>query len=106
MQQYDIKRGLGDNLQMDKLKDAVQDVFGKAEEKDGKIETAFGALKVLRVWPEGKKLFVETTMDPGVGNDVAAQTIKAYNTFLERVTGLTAKERGKKAQKAAKDGKL
>ena len=106
MQQYDIKRGLQDNLQKEKLRATVQDVFGKADEKDGKITTSFGALKELRVWSEGKKLCVDTTMDAGVGNDVAGQTIKAYNTFLERVTGLTAKERGKKAQKAAKDGKL
>ncbi len=106
MQQYDIKRGLQDNLQKDKLKGTLQDIFGMAEEKDGKLVSSFGALKELKVWGEGKKLFVETTMDPSVSNDVAAQTIKAYNTFLERVTGLTAKERGKKAQKAAKDGKV
>jgi len=106
MQQYDIKRGLQDNLQKESLKGALQDIFGKAEEKDGKLVSSFGALKELKVWGEGKKLVVETTMDPSVSNDVAAQTIKAYNTFLERVTGLTAKERGKKAQKAAKDGKV
>ena len=105
MQQYDIKRGLQDNLQKDKLKATVQEIFGKADEKDGRITSSFGALKELKVWSEGKKLCVETTMDPSVGNDVASQTIKAYNTLLERVTGMTAKERGKKAQKAAKDRK-
>ena len=106
MQQYDIKRGSQDNLQKDKLKSTMLEIFGKADESDGRLVTSFGALKELKVWSEGKKLFVDTTMDPGVSNDVAAQTIKAYNTFLERVTGLTAKERGKKAQKAAKDRKL
>jgi hypothetical protein len=106
MQQYEIKRGLQENMQLDKLKGFMQDVFGKVEEKDGKLVSSFGALKELKVWSEGKKLCVDTTMDTGVGNDVAGQTIKAYNTFLERATGLTAKERGKKAQKAAKAGKL
>jgi hypothetical protein len=45
-------------------------------------------------------------MDPSVGDEVALSTIKAYNVFLERATGLTAKERAKKAQKKAKEGKL
>jgi hypothetical protein len=45
-------------------------------------------------------------MDPTVPDDVAGSTIKAFNTFLERVTGYTAKERGKRAQKKAKEGKL
>jgi hypothetical protein len=45
-------------------------------------------------------------MDPTVNDDVALQTIRAYNTFLERATGYSAKERGKRAQKKAKDGKL
>ncbi|OGS55729.1 MAG: hypothetical protein A3K60_03095 [Euryarchaeota archaeon RBG_19FT_COMBO_56_21] len=106
MQQYDIKRGLQENLEKEKLKATAQNVFGKADEKDGKLVISFGALKELKVWSEGKKLCVDTTMDTSVGNDIAAQTIKAYNTFLERVTGLTSKERGKKAQKAAKEGKL
>jgi hypothetical protein len=44
-------------------------------------------------------------MDPTVANDVAAQTIKAYNTFLERATGYNAKERGKRAQKKAKEAR-
>lgn len=105
MQQYETKRGFQDNLQADKLKATMQEIFGKADEQGGRLSTSFGALKELKVWGEGKKLCVETVMDTGVGNDVAAQTIKAYNTFLERVTGMTAKERGKKAQKAAKDGK-
>ncbi|OGS44883.1 MAG: hypothetical protein A3K76_03090 [Euryarchaeota archaeon RBG_13_57_23] len=106
MQQYEIKRGLQENLQKDKLKVTLQDVFGKAEEKDGRMVSSFGALKELKAWGEGKRLCVETTMDTNVSNDIAAQTIKAYNVFLERVTGLTAKERGKKSQKAAKEGKL
>src|SRR4030065_2085025 len=106
MQQYEIKRGLQKNLQKDKLKVTLQAVFGKAEEKDGKMVSSFGALKELKAWGEGKKLCVDTTMDTSVSDDIAAQTIKAYNTFLERVTGLTSKERGKKAQNAAKEGKL
>lgn len=106
MQEYGLKRGLQDNLQPENLKKAMQETFGNATERDGKLVCSYGALKQLVVWPGKKTLFVDTQMDPSVPNDVAASTIKAYNSFLERVTGLTAKERGKKAQKKAKDGKL
>jgi len=41
-----------------------------------------------------------------VSHEYVQNTIKAYNTFLEKVTGYTAKERGKRAQKKAKEGKL
>src|SRR5207244_11221296 len=61
-------------------------------------------LEKMVVWTDGKKLFVDTTMKSGVPDHVATDTIKAYNAFLERATGLTAKERGKRAQQAAKKG--
>ena len=85
----------------------MQEIFGNAQEKDGKLVASFGALKEIAAWP-GKKnvLVVDTKMDPSVGNDVAQQTIKAYNTFLEKATGFTTKERGKRVQKKAKEGKL
>jgi len=35
---------------------------------------------------------------------MATQTIKAFNSFLERATGFSAKERSRKAQEAAKKG--
>jgi len=106
MQEYEIKRGSQDNLKTENLRSVMTELFGGVAEKDGKLVSSYGALKQLTVWPGKKTLFVDTQMDPSVPNDVAASTIKAYNTFLERVTGLTAKERGKKAQKKAKEGKL
>ncbi len=106
MQEYEVKRGLQDNIQPDKLRALIQDSFGKVEERDGKFVTSFGALKEFRAWPGKKSLFVDMVMDPSVPDDVARSTIKAYNSFLERVTGLTSKERSKRIQKKAKEGKL
>jgi hypothetical protein len=106
MQEYEVRRGQAENVAPDKLKATMQDVFGNVEEKDGKLVTNFGALKPLSAWACKKNLCVETKMDPTVPDDLAASTIKAYNTFLERVTGYTAKERGKRAQKKVKAGKL
>jgi hypothetical protein len=106
MQEYEIRRGLQDNIAPEKLRASMQEIFGNVEEKDGKFVSSFGALKELTAWPSKKALGVDTKMDPSVPNEVAADTIKAYNIFLEKVTGYSAKERGKRAQKKAKDGKL
>jgi hypothetical protein len=107
MQEYEVRRGHQENIESAKLKAHMQEIFGNVAEKDGKLVSSFGALKEIAAWP-GKKnaLIVNTTTDPTVADEVAAQTIKAFNTFLERATGFTAKERGKRAQKKAKEGKL
>jgi hypothetical protein len=107
MQEYEVRRGHQDNIQPDKLKVHMQQIFGSVEERDGKLVSSFGALKEISAWTSGKNvLSVDTQMDKTVPDDVAKSTIKAYNTFLEVATGYTAKERGKRAQKKAKDGKL
>src|SRR5512136_1320766 len=106
MQEYEIRRGLQENIELPRLRIHMEEAFGKVEERDGKLVASFGALKEIAVWPSKKALAVDTKMDPTVANDVAASTIKAYNAFLEKVTGYTAKERGKRAQKKAKEGKL
>lgn len=106
MQEYDIRRGFQENIEPEKLKAHMKESFGNVDEKDGKFVSSFGALKELTAWPTKKALCVETKTDPAVANDVAQETIKAYNTFLEKVTGYNSKERGKRLQKKAKDGKL
>ena len=107
MKEYEVRRGHQENIEPAKLKAHMHEIFGNAQEKDGKLVSSFGALKEIAAWP-GKKnvLVVDTKMDPSVGNDVAQLTVKAYNTFLERATGFTSKERGKRVQKKAKEGKL
>jgi hypothetical protein len=105
MQEYEIRKGLQENLHPEKLKTLMREIFGNVLEKDGKFVSSFGALKEINAWPSKKNLAVEMKTDPSVGDDVAQNTIKAYNTFLEKATGYTAKERGKRAQKKAKEGK-
>ena len=38
--------------------------------------------------------------------DIAQDTIRRYNKFLEAVTGFNSKQRGKRLQQKAKKGKL
>jgi hypothetical protein len=107
MQEYEVRRGHQENIQPDRLKAHMQQIFGSAQERGGKIVASFGAIKEISAWQSGKNvLSIETVMDKNVTDDVAQNTIKAYNNFLETATGYTAKERAKRAQKKAKDGKL
>jgi hypothetical protein len=38
--------------------------------------------------------------------DVQGETLRRWNVFLEQATGFTSKERSKRLQKKAKEGKL
>lgn len=107
MQEYEVRRGHQENIEPERLKAHMKDIFGNVQEKDGKLVSSFGGLKEIAAWSAKKNaLMVDTKMDPTVADDMAKQTIKAYNTFLEKATGFTSKERGKRIQKKAKEGKL
>ena len=104
MRDYELRRGVGKTLEGDGLRKIAVDAFGEAGVDGRSVVVSFGALERLVAWTDGKRLFVEMTMKSGVPDRVATDTIKAYNTFLETATGYSAKERGKRAQKAAKAG--
>jgi len=101
MRDYDLKRGHFKFIQGPKLFELVQEIFGKADKQEEKIATSYGALDKLIVWTDGKSLFVETNMNKDVDNEVARETISIYNKFLEKATGLSSKERAKRAKKKA-----
>ncbi len=104
MRAYELRRGHGKNLEGDKLRGIAADIFGSATAEGGKVVVSFGAIERLTAWTDGKQLFVDMAMQPGVPDDVATDTISRNNRFLEAATGYTAKERAKKAQEAAKKG--
>lgn len=107
MQDYEIKRGHLRLLEGGRLRAMMEEVFGNVSEEGGALVSSFGALaKLTVIWDGGDALRVETRMDPKVPPDVAQRTIKAYNTFLEKATGFTAKERARRLQKRAKEGRL
>ncbi len=100
MNPYGIKKGHYENIEGDKLKNLMKEIFGNAKKDGDKLVSTYGALDPLEVWMDGKKvLCVDTTMNPKVENDVASETIARYNDFLLRATGFTSKERKKKANK-------
>ncbi len=105
MRAYELRRGHGKNLEGDKLRAITAEIFGVASAEDGKVVTSFGAIEKLLAWTDGKQLFVDMTMRMGVPDALATETIGRNNRFLEAATGYSAKERSKKAQQAAKEGR-
>ena len=108
MQDYEIRRGHSSNIDGDKLGSLVKGIFGSAKKQDdGTIETSFGALVKLTVRLKDKKtITIGTVMDTKVDASTAEETRKKYFTFLDQVTGFSSKERAKRLQKKAKEGKL
>lgn len=100
MNEYDIKRGHLEKVEGDKLETLMKDTFGSVKKKDGKLISSFGALEYITADLQGKKtLIVETKMNTDVDDKTATETIRMYNLFLERATGLSAKERRKRTSK-------
>lgn len=106
MQAYDVRRGHGAVLEGQGLRKILEARFGSAEEQDGVFRVRQGAIEEMSTWFDGKTLYVDTNMRRDVDDETAAATIQAYNAFLEEATGFTAKQRRKRLQKKAKDGKL
>lgn len=102
MRTYELKRGHFKKIEGQKLFDLVRESFGDANAEEEKISASFGALTKIVVWTDGKFLVIDTGMNKNVDNETARETINAFNKFLEKATGFTAKERAKRAQKAAK----
>ncbi len=96
--EYTFKRGYKPD--MNRIEEILKDVFA-AEicKEDDKISLSYGALKVCKVWIDGKKLNVVTESQPGVTDDVVMDTNRRFRIFLERATGYTAKQRVQMAKK-------
>lgn len=97
MREYKFKRGY--EASEERLEEFIKKFF-ESYRKEGNIYiVSFKAIKVMKLWIEDKKLYVETETDPNVPDDIAIQTIKTYNKFLEELTGYTAKERARMMKK-------
>jgi len=105
----DIKRGHWKVVDGDGLKGLMEEHFGTtiAVDDDGWHMVEYGALKPIKVKMLSKsELEVITVSNPDVDNDVASESIRRYNKFLVAATGFSSKERSKRMQKKAKEGKL
>jgi len=104
---YDIRKGHAAKIEGEGLKNLMTEVFGSAKEQDGYIVSSYGAMTVVKAKMLSKNtLEVSTETDKGAAPEAQMETVKKWNIFLEGSTGLTSKERSKRLQKKAKEGKL
>jgi hypothetical protein len=107
MQTLDIKRGHYKTLEEIGLEKMMTEAFGEVEKDGDKLKANFGAMKPITVWIKSKKeLCVDIVTATDVPDETVMQTIRAKNDFLYKATGFSTKERSKRLQKKAKEGKL
>ena len=109
MQEYEVKRGLAKKTDLRAL---LEQQFGSAKDEAGWATASYGAMPMIKAKYEKEKLVVDTqndaTLAPRVAKGdqealkLAMETQRRWNDFLLAATGYDAKERGKKAQAAAK----
>jgi len=105
--EYDIRKGHYASVDGDKLKEIISSIFGNAQVEGDKFVSSFGAITRLEVKVLSKTAMeISSTTDKTVSIEVQAETVKRWNKFLEQATGFTSKERSKRLQKKAKEGKL
>jgi len=102
MREYRFKRGFKPTKE--RLEEMLKKHFGSFE-VDGEFYLVknFGALEVLKLKLEDKKLYAETRTRM-TDDETAKMTLRAYNRFLEEFTGYTAKERQKLMMKELEEG--
>ncbi len=112
MQTYDVKPGHAGKIDFRGL---FEICFDGCKEDDEWLIGSFGSMPMIRARQEGKKfVHVDTQTDKSFvtrmteGDDeamqIAQETQRRWNDFLEGVTGYNAKQRSKKAQEKAKKG--
>ena len=101
VQRYPVKPTHRSGLEPVTLTGVAQEAFGEAERDGDRVVTKFGAIRHLRLRGVGRELEVDIEMDPKVSPEIAAETVRRYNRFLEAATGYSAKERAKRLRKSS-----
>jgi hypothetical protein len=100
---YPIRPALRRTLTPQRIESVCREEFGSAALEQDTVVARYGAIEELRVRSEKSELLVELRMNPQVDAATQGETIRRYNRFLQELTGYTAKERAKRAQKAARE---
>lgn len=104
---YDIKRGHLRNIEGDGLKNIMDELFNGYREEEDTLIASYGGMRELKVRIMDKStLSIKIESDTDVPDDVALDTIRKFNRFLEKATGFNSKQRRDRLSKKAKEGKL
>jgi len=104
---FDIKKGRGSALEGEGLKNLMAETLGPVKQDGDVLSTSFGATTLFQAKLVSKSvLAVKSESDKTASMESMLESQKRYNDFMEKATGFNSKERGKRLQKKAKDGKL
>ncbi|MGP8159131.1 MAG: DUF5611 family protein [Thermoplasmata archaeon] len=101
MQTYPVRASHRAGLTPPALEAVLKTHFGTAAVEGDAVVGSFGAISRLSARAAGRELSVDLTMNPKVPDEVARETIRRYNQFLEAATGYSSKERAKRMRKSA-----
>lgn len=97
MEEYELKKG--HHIDEKSLYTLLNTIFGNVKKENNKYKAYYGAMQPIVVWLKDKNtLCIEINTDRKIDKNVALDTIKKRNLFLEKATGFTAKERIKRLQ--------
>jgi len=101
VQNYPVRASHRATLSLPALEEVLRVHFGSASVEGDAAVSSYGAIVRLAAKPVGRELSIDLTMNPKVPEEVARETIRRYNQFLEAATGFTSKERAKRMRKSA-----
>jgi len=101
VQTYPVRASHRANLALPALLEVAKSNFGTAQVEGEAVLSAYGAISRICARATGRDLTVDVTMNPQVSEEVARETIRRYNQFLEAATGYSSKERAKRLRKSA-----
>ena len=101
MQNYPVRASHRKNLAVPALEQILTTEFGGAQVEGDAVVSSYGAIARIAARSAGRELSVDITMNPKVPEDVARETIRRYNLFLEAATGFSSKERARRLRKSA-----
>jgi hypothetical protein len=101
VQNYPVRASHRGNLAVATLAGLAKTHFDSSAVDGEAVVATYGAISRLAARADGRELSIEVVMNPKVPEDVARETIRRYNLFLEAVTGFSSKERAKRLRKSA-----
>ena len=106
MEEMDVKRGLGSNIEGEKLGELMKEIFGNVEKDGDWFVSKYGAMQPIRTKLSTKSSLSMEIVTVKVPDDEVLGTMRKRNTFLERATGFNSKQRLKRMKAKAKKGGL
>jgi hypothetical protein len=101
VQNYPVRASHRGNLALPTLEAMAKTHFERGATEGDAVVASYGAISRISAKAAGRELSIDVTMNPKVPEDVAAETIRRYNLFLEAVTGYSSKERARRLRKSA-----